>query len=591
MSAYYGYKRYSSEDNEKVNINWSAVAKNIGDKVIARQEDREAKRKKIDDDSEALGEYIANTPLGDHKGAVAVTADLANQVQEIRLMQDNLLKSGELPLRDYNTMRANTKKDIETLYKASADFQKLFKEDLERTQNGQSSLLETHNNAQLQGFLNPDKVQYLFDPETGQLMVGQLDENGVPIQDSFLPMQAIQNQVHTRIDKFDVIENVSNITKQLPGKFGQVVMSGDVKRIKGIIDDPDFEAALDNTAESMLVNDYNAASVLTDNMGFKPDGSPWTMEDFVTSEEYDQLSDEEKLNKIELIPNTQDPSSGVMEPRLSEEQREIAKDYIKSQFLLSIGLEEEARKDPREIKPTAAETQAQNKKDQDKEYFTLVTKLVTDDPTSFESTARTLIQQANEDVKKGEEIVQSIERGPESIVITYESDAGVRKEEISTIDKTAEEVSIEIASFLTPIDNLSAVAGEVDFEGLEFNTEGALGERGQVVEEIEPVSSTMFLDDANQAVQGDVLFESIGGDIDQAAKVVNRVLRTQLEGAKIKVKGEDNWGATNNLYIEVNGKTYDIEYDDDGMSLMNEIQDIIDEAQGSSDEEFDVNSY
>ena len=587
MSAYYGYKRYSAEDNEKVNIDWSAIAKNIGDKVVQRQADREAKRKKIEDDSAALGEYIANTPLGDHKGAVAITADLAAQVQDIRLMQDKLLRDG-LPLRDYNTMRANTKKDIETLYKASADFQKLFKEDLERTQNGQSQLLEVHNNAQLQGFLNPDKVQYLFDPDTGRLMVGQLDENGVPIQDSFMPMQAIQNQVHTRLDKFDVVANVSNITKQLPGKFGQVVMSGDVKRIKGIINDPDFEAALDNTAESMIVNDYNAASVLTDNIGFKPDGTPWTIEDFVASEEYNALSEEEKLNKIELIPNSQDPSSGVMEPRLSDEQREIAKEYIKSQFLLSIGLEEEARKDPREVKPTAAETQAQIKKDQDKEYFTLVTKLVTDDPTSFESTARTLIQQANEDVGKGGEIVQSIERGPDRIVITYESDAGVRKEEISTVDKTAEEVSIEIASFLTPIENISAVAGDVDFEGIEFNVENAIGERGQIVEEVEPISSTMFLDDANKAVQGDVLFDSIGGDIKQAAKVVNRVLTTQLEGAKIKVKGEDDWGSTNTLYITVNGKEYQLEYDNDGMSLMNEIQEIVDEAQGK---EFDVNSY
>tara|TARA_R110002012_G_scaffold320620_1_gene544745 strand:- start:463 stop:1572 length:1110 start_codon:yes stop_codon:yes gene_type:complete len=369
-------------------------------------------------------------------------------------------------------------------------------------------------------------------------------------------------------------------------------MSGDVKRIKGIIDDPDFQAALDNTAESMLVNDFSGASVLTDNMGLKPDGSPWTMEDFVTSEEYNQLSEEEKLNKIELIPNSQDPSSGVMEPRLSEEQREIAKDYIKSQFLLSIGLEEEARKDPREIKPTAAETNAQNKKDQDKEYFTLVTKLVTDDPASFESTSRTLIQQANENVKQGGEIVQSIERGPESIVITYESDEGVRKESISTVDKTAEEVSIEIASFLTPIDNLSAVAGEVDFTDLEFNSEGAIGERGQVVEEIEPVSSTMFLDDANKAVQGDVLFDSIGGDIKQAGKVVRRVLDTQLEGTKVKVRAVDDYGATNTLYISINGgEEIMIEYDDDGMKLMNEIQDIIDEAQGSSDEEFDVNSY
>ena len=199
-----------------------------------------------------------------------------------------------------------------------------------------------------------------------------------------------------------------------------------------------------------------------------------------------------------------------------------------------------------------------------------------------------MIQQANEDVGKGGEIVQSIERGPDRIVITYESDAGVRKEEISTVDKTAEEVSIEIASFLTPIENISAVAGYVDFEGIEFNVENAIGERGQIVEEVEPISSTMFLDDANKAVQGDVLFDSIGGDIKQAAKVVNRVLTTQLEGAKIKVKGDDDWGSTNTLYITVNGKDYQLEYDNDGMSLMNEIQEIVDEAQGK---EFDVNSY
>lgn len=109
------YYAFKADESAEV-INWAEVAAGLGNQLTAEAKRREDKKADINKASQDLGTFIADSPLGGHEGAVASTTDLANQAQEMRLMQDRMLKSGELSLRDYNTMRGNLTKDVETLY-------------------------------------------------------------------------------------------------------------------------------------------------------------------------------------------------------------------------------------------------------------------------------------------------------------------------------------------------------------------------------------------------------------------------------------------------------------------------------------------
>ena len=356
------YYAFKADESAEV-INWAKVAAGLGDQLTAEAKRREDKKADIDKSSQDLGTFIADSPLGGHEGAVASTTDLANQAQEMRLMQDRMLKSGELSLRDYNTMRGNLTKDVETLYSSASEFQKLYTDDIARTQSGQAALEETWRNSNLEGFLNPSKTKYRFDPKTGQLMVGSLGEDGNLVQSSLRPVSAIQQEVRTKTDALDVNAEVSNITKQLPGKFKQVVMSGNIKAIKGTVGLPSFQEALDDQVNSLLVDPSQAASVLTNFLG------EYTIEDFTTD------PNEKGEDKILMIPNPQNPGSGAMIPDLTEKQMSKAKEAIKNAFLLNIGYEEEARPEKDIEKPEKEKSKVVEN------YFNYVEDSVVDLPT------------------------------------------------------------------------------------------------------------------------------------------------------------------------------------------------------------------
>ena len=342
---YYGFQ---AQEDAQV-INWASVAKGLGDTLTEEAKRREEKKKSIDDASEALGDFIANSPLGGHEGAVASTADLANQAQEMRLMQDRMLKSGELNIKDYNTMRGNLEKDVKTLYQSANEFQSLYAEDIKRSgPGGSAALQETWMNSKLEGFLNPSKTKYRFNPRTGELMIGTLDDNGNLDQSTLRPVSAIQNDVRTRVDALDVPQAVSNITKQLPGKFRIAINNENIKEIEGFVDNEDFQSAINTISSSLIVDPSSATSVLTNYLG------EYSIEDFTTN------PDEKGDDKILMIPNPKNPGSGAMIPDLTKNQKEKAKEAIKEAFLLSIGYKE------------TAQTKTKNSKDESKPKSTLI---------------------------------------------------------------------------------------------------------------------------------------------------------------------------------------------------------------------------
>ena len=560
---YYGFK---ADESAEV-INWAKVAAGLGDQLTAEAKRREDKKADIDKSSQDLGTFIADSPLGGHEGAVASTTDLANQAQEMRLMQDRMLKSGELSLRDYNTMRGNLTKDVETLYSSASEFQKLYTDDIARTQSGQAALEETWRNSNLEGFLNPSKTKYRFDPKTGQLMVGSLGEDGNLVQSSLRPVSAIQQEVRTKTDALDVNTEVANITKQLPGKFKQAIMSGNVKSIKGVVDMPSFQEALDDQVNSLLVDPSQAASVLTNFLG------EYTIEDFTTD------PNEKGEDKILMIPNPQNPGSGAMIPDLTEKQMSKAKDAIKNAFLLNIGYEEEARKDPREIKPTATDIALADRNKQREVYIGYTTDLVSGTPQEFDTAANILISQFNRGKKKGEDKISNIKRLSNGIEITYEnqSTGEMRTVPVNSEGKEMEALVIEVANLTTPID-LGTSISEYSFDDVMFNPEASQVSKG-VVESDD--LADMYITVSGTAKPVVEMFEGLSGGKDFAA-LARRILAEKVRGKIVNVDNKGTWAGNNRkIVIDIDGVKTEIPYDSESyINNMTNMQAFLDKLEG-----------
>ena len=125
------YYKYA-ERNVESQINWAEVGKNLTDMLSEEAKVREEKKAAIDEATRKFGETLANSPQGEHAGMNQWALDYASDAQEARLIQDRLLRSGQLKLRDYNIMRQNITDGTKGAFDLFKEYQEEYKVKMER---------------------------------------------------------------------------------------------------------------------------------------------------------------------------------------------------------------------------------------------------------------------------------------------------------------------------------------------------------------------------------------------------------------------------------------------------------------------------
>ena len=76
-------------------IDWSSIGSGISDMLLEERDARETKKKEIDDASREFSKVLNEAEGSGHTGINQFFLDGANSIQEVRLMQDRLLRSGQ----------------------------------------------------------------------------------------------------------------------------------------------------------------------------------------------------------------------------------------------------------------------------------------------------------------------------------------------------------------------------------------------------------------------------------------------------------------------------------------------------------------
>jgi hypothetical protein len=342
---FYKYAERSAESQ----INWAEVGKNVTEMLSTEATLREEKKAAIDEASRQFGDVLSNAPQGDFQSANEWTLNFANDAAQQRLIQDRLLKSGRMDLRDYTVQRQNLNDSTNQLFAVSKEYQTKYKEAVERYNGDKSQEFEIWLTKQAEGLSNFTNTKAYINPTNGQVSIAQMkrvkgaDGKEVMVMDdnpdNYVTVNQLRNRMNVKLDKYQYQEAVDKQVTSL----GEVVLTN-VSKLKGAyrmlkieeFTDPTKRERLtdeekqvvttymdweNNMIESELSNPFNQLGLLTDAVNKVPG----------TNEFYEFTFDPELAKSSSKYIYMKDDGSGMPRPEFTEEQNKVAADFLRTQ--------------------------------------------------------------------------------------------------------------------------------------------------------------------------------------------------------------------------------------------------------------------
>lgn len=344
MATYYKY----AERNADSQVNWAEVGKGISDMLKQETTLREQKKAAIDQATREFQQTLENAPQGQFQDANKFTNDYAHSMMEQQMIDNRLLKSGQMKLQDYTYRRQNYVDGTNTLFDLQKLYQENYKKKMEGIQSGELQALTGANMASVEGFADFSKSKAVIDPSTGVVNIGIMRPNAqtgvLELTNDVAPVNVIKGKILADIPAWKADEAMNNTVKNLGESMDYIYQAatktgaGTITKLLGlgalqgeVGKHPEFKdsidkanAAINSTIDSYFANDYNISSVLTQNTG------KYSQESFT----YDKDEAAKDKSKILLKIN---PSSGL--PIIDKsgahykDQEKEARDWVRTQLL------------------------------------------------------------------------------------------------------------------------------------------------------------------------------------------------------------------------------------------------------------------
>jgi hypothetical protein len=357
---YYKFAERSAESQ----VNWGEVGRSVSEMLLEDAAVREQKKTAIDEASRQFGEVLSNAPTGDFKPANEWILEYANDATQAMLLQDRLLKSGALSLKDYTVQRQNINDSTNQMFDISKKYQDKYTEAKKRAESGVAQDTEMWIKTQAEGLSNFTNTKAYINPTNYQVSISKLKRvvgsDGKEVltmddsPDGRMTINQLNNYLDIKLDKYYYTQAVGTQVKSL-GKF---LNTESIARIKNIyrtygvtnISDPTkrpkfgkdvtdedlknitvFEQWEKDTIAAQMANPFNQLSVLTDALDIDPK----------TGEEYVPTFDAALAKTSSKYILIADDGSGMIQPKFTKEQDEVADDFMRIMVRNSIDQESE----------------------------------------------------------------------------------------------------------------------------------------------------------------------------------------------------------------------------------------------------------
>jgi hypothetical protein len=285
MATYYKYAERAAGSQ----VNWAEIGKNLTDTLSEENKLREQKKAAIDEATRQYGLQLEKSPQGDFKSFNQWGLDYAADAQEARLLQDRLLKSGKLKLRDYTMMRQNLTDGTNQAFGLLDEYNAEYKQKMERAKSmdpaNRSQYLEQWLMAKGEMFANLKDSKLYINPTTFAVNVAKIKrENGVESMSNdpndFTTINELRNYVKAKYDYFDSDTYLTKQVGMLGTEIKTSIISGTSTKVgqKITIEDITTKGGAREAISAMINTAFagmptNISSVLTNDLGKDADGN------------------------------------------------------------------------------------------------------------------------------------------------------------------------------------------------------------------------------------------------------------------------------------------------------------------------------
>ena len=322
-------------------IDWAKLTGGLVSTITGIGEEREAQRQALDKLQSDNTKILQNAELGKSQNLNQLILSGSNQGRESMMEWNRQLKAGQITPLEYKNRINNLMDSWSTFANTAKGYDQQMQEALKRQQEGLGSSLELELNNRIAQLGDLKNKATQVDPNNGNFVIGQLDENGLFDSSSIRDLRSISQPGNIIDNKVDLGSIVDEKTK---GWESWTIELG-AKTVTDALQNPAVQRARLDLANGILNNPRSITGVLTDNT----DGNY----DFYYSEKdldiklQDRVAKENELNKqlgkpalsgdalnkfIESERNkfillSQD-DQGVYQPNLTSKQVEDAKQTV-----------------------------------------------------------------------------------------------------------------------------------------------------------------------------------------------------------------------------------------------------------------------
>lgn len=413
---YFKYAERSADSQ----INWAEIGKNMSDMLKEEVQIREQKKEAINQASREYGQELANAPTGTYDKANEFALEFAGNMQEYRLMQDRLLKSGQLKLKDYTIGRQNAQDGTSNMFDLAKEYQNEYKTKMDRWDGDKSAFREVWEMEQSEGLGNLSTVKGYINPTNGVVSLGKMVKNpktGVmelsKNPNDFATVNELRNRLKQQYNRFDLNGAANAAVEQLgvleqatvqyagQGSLNTIITKIDAKKHDFGLEGEEFASMYKDwetdQVGAMMVNPNDVASILTDRKLTVPG----------TSERYTFTYDEEewkadKSGKLIYIDKAQNGK-----PIFKEEQKKIVEEAARLAIRAQIDVKNQAKSAGTTPYEPESKTEAKGLLDSQSDVMTNVASLYYGDNNQVTSAA-SAIRGLNKDIT-------SLRRTPEGV--------------------------------------------------------------------------------------------------------------------------------------------------------------------------------
>tara|TARA_R100000935_G_scaffold791_3_gene2836 strand:- start:18111 stop:20312 length:2202 start_codon:yes stop_codon:yes gene_type:complete len=457
------YETYVPKDAAS-RVNYSQISKDFTKVFTDISDEKQRKKKEIDDSADELYSSVAKIELNADKTFSDGVLEFANSLKQSLMMQQKLLKKGELAPQDFRRSMQRAKDQMAQWGIAAKSYKAYNERTMTRINDNSSGADERFLAQGNEGINNMNGKRNYFDPGTMTSYIITLNEDGSTPSfednpEAYLPASSVNSRTNFQSSRtsgdiqFQVNEYADTIGQFIKTSVKGTAVDGlpgvyllSEENVRLIDTDPQIKAQLTDLKDAIydkVSYDDTVLSRTAVQMG----------DEFKYAQSLKQFKElhpgKDEKYWIKVNANTNPPT---FEPN--------DKSFLEGEVRKKTDLEFETQmgkmiqsKSGVQFPQANSTTIGQNAVEQENVgYLTRVNDIVAGDMSSFSSSSARGIQDMNKGKTREEDLIDSIKRQGDNIVITYQNG---KKETISRKDtngtmRTTEDLAGEIFELVTP---------------------------------------------------------------------------------------------------------------------------------------------